>query len=412
MKRAPGGINPCPSKRKVFGIGALALTAALATLALAGADAAPREGLDQTRLLLRLSDLPYGYVISKGDEGAEELLVCPRLTPREFADTSPRLKRFLDRFHPHFCVTGYERLFTLPGTAPGPAFVLSAAMALGSNRGANAAWSVAPELLEALFGNDLHLREFESGVGVGDASKLFHVKSRRFHYLSGRVSNVLWRSGSTLAMLAAIGPRLGENDRQTPTLARLQQARIERPTPYTLAERFDGEVPLDDPALKQPVYWLGKDFSPAGLPTTRFRGVETTEISRSRERAGKAMLLEYEEPRYAGPSIYEWNPHQWVAFQRSELSHVIVSWKCTQTRTIQLPEGTATIYGGYRRDYADCPSEAPTTFTARVALPGAFVAIEPPVCAHPCASPNAPYGSFEGMEAVVRALTLRPKRFS
>jgi hypothetical protein len=213
-------------------------------------------------------------------------------------------------------------------------------------------------------------------------------------------------------MLAAIGPKLGENDRQAPALARLQLARIERPTPYVLAERFDGEVPLDDPALKQPVYWLGKDFSPARLPTTRFKGVETAEISRSREKAGRAMLLKYEEPRYAGPNIYEWNPHQWAAFQRSELSHVIVSWKCTQTRSIQLPEGTTTIYGGYRRDYADCPSEAPTIFTARVALPGVFLAVEPPVCVHPCASPNAPYGSFEGMEAVVRALTLRPKRFS
>jgi hypothetical protein len=105
------------------------------------------------------------------------------------------------------------------------------------------------------------------------------------------------------------------------------------------------------------------------------------------------------------------NLHQWKVFQHSELSRTVVSWKCTQTRTIQLPEGTATIYGGYRRDYANCPSEPPTFFTARVALPGAFVAVNAPICPH-CTGPRAVYGSFEGMEAAVSALTLRPKRFS
>lgn len=390
-------------------VGALALIAALATLTPV-ADAAPRKGPDQTRLLLRLSDLPYGYTVSEGNEGAEEFLSCGTLTPRGFEDTSPRLERFLHRFHPRVCITGYEWLFTPSGTAPGPASVVSAAMALGTDRAADAAWPVAPELLEALYENDLQLREFQSGIGVGDASKLFHATSRRFHHLSGHVSAALWRSGNTLAMLGALGPKLNENDRQAPELARLQQAHIERPTRYTEAERFDGEVPLDDPTLKQPVYWLGRGFKPAGLPAVRLRKAEMTEISRRGEKTGKAVQLEYEEPRYVGPNLYEWNPHQWEVFQRSELGHVIVSWKCTQTRTIQLPEGTATIYGGYRRDYARCPSEAPTLFTARVAFPGVFVAVEPPVCAHPCASPNAPYGSFEGMEAVVSALRLRPKR--
>jgi hypothetical protein len=295
------------SKGRALGIAALALIASLATLALApaAAGAVPRKGPDQTRLLLRLPDLPYGYMVSEGDEGAEEFLLCPTLGSDAFEDISPRLERFLHRFHPHFCVTAYEQLFTPPETAPGPAWVVSAAMALDNDRVTDVAWSVAPELLEALFGNELQMHETESGIGVGDASKLFHVTSRRFHYLSGRVSDVLWRSGNTLAMVGAIGPRPGENDRQAAELAQLQQAHIERPTRYTRTERFDGEVPLDDPALKQPVYWLGKTFRPAGLPAVRFEEAEMTEIPRPREKTGEAIQLQYEEPSYVGLSLHE-----------------------------------------------------------------------------------------------------------
>jgi hypothetical protein len=87
---------------------------------------------------------------------------------------------------------------------------------------------------------------------------------------------------------------------------------------------------------------------------------------------------------------------------------VLTTWRCTQTRALALPDGsTATIYGGYRRDYKRCPDKAPSAFTARVEVGGMHLVVNAPW------SPNdifhTPYDSFAGMEAIVRALELRPK---
>jgi hypothetical protein len=402
------------NRRGALGIVALALIASLAALALTAAEAAPqRRGPDQRRLLLRLVDLPYGYVKANGNESKRDFLYCSPLSYRELSysdNTLSKLTRFILRFHPSGCIAIYSQLFALPGMEPGPTEVATAAMALDSDPAADAAWSVVPELLGGLHGDRRPLHEIQSEIKVGSATRLFHLTDKRLPRSIRYFSNLVWRSGNTLAAVGTLGPKPSENDRHAAELAQLQQVHIQQPTRYTRAERFDGEVPLDDPALKHPVYWLGHDFKPAELPPLSFVEAEQTEMGRH-EKAGKEVHIEYAGLSYEYLHLDEWSPRQWKVFQRSKLSRPIVSWRCTQTRTVQLPEGTAIIYAGYDRNYASCPSEPPTVFTARIAFPGVFVAVNPPTCLH-CASQHGSFGSYEAMEAIVVALALRPQRTS
>lgn len=121
-------------------------------------------------------------------------------------------------------------------------------------------------LVGRLFG-DRPPHEVDTRVQIGSATRLFHADlPRELRALGRRTSFLLWRSGNTLAVVETFGPELGRDDRAAAELAPFQQAHIEKPTRYTAAERYDAEVPLDDPALKQPVYWLGRNFGAAGVP--------------------------------------------------------------------------------------------------------------------------------------------------
>jgi hypothetical protein len=386
---------------------ALALIASLGALTLTADGAAPRKGPDQTRLLLRFSDLVLGYMNFDFGEGAERPIFCSQFTHPE--DTPPKLRSFVLRFHPRGCIGAYFRLFVPPGKEAGPTFIGTGVMALGSDRAADAGWRIVPELLGRLLGGQPP-REVDPKIKIGSATRLFHATlPGEARVLGRRTSFLVWRSGNTLAVVETFGPKLGKDDRAAAELAPLQQAHIENPTPYTNAERYDAEVPLDDPALKQPIYWLGRNFKPADLYPTRLKRAETYESQTGPEKTGKETQLEYENQNYEHLAIDEWNPRQWQVFKQSRLSHTLVSWHCTETRSIQLPEGTATIYAGYKRDYHKCPAGPPTSFTARASFPGAFVTVEMPYVLHSAGS-RGPYDSYEALETILGSLTLRPKR--
>jgi hypothetical protein len=397
----------CLNKRRAMVLAAVAVTALLAALTMTSAGAAERKGPDQTRLLLRLPDLALGYMNLDFSEGGDRPIFCSQLTNPE--DTPPRLRRFILRFHPRGCISAYYNLFTLPGQEPGPQFIGTGAMALGSDRAADAAWKMVPILLSRLFG-DRPPREVETDIELGDAARLFHATLPGESKILGRRTSILvWRTGNTLAVVETFGSKLGKDDRDAARLAPLQQGHIENPTPYTGAERYDAEVPLDDPALDHPVYWLGRDFEPPGLPSTHLEHAEAFTSQIGREKTGKEIRLQYEATDGRYLTIDEWSPRQWQVFRKSRLSHTLVSWHCTKTQTVQLPEGTATIYAGYKRNYRKCPSAPPTSFTARVSLPGVVVAVQPPHSLH-FASPGGAYASYEQMEAILTGLAVRAKR--
>lgn len=389
---------------------AAACTAALPLLG--NANAAPKRGVNPAWLILRLSDLPLGYLNVELQEEQGDHIYCARLTHPE--DTPAKMGRFVDRFHPRGCLGGYTLLYTPPGEEAGPELIGTGSLPLRSDAAADAGWRVVPELLGRLVPDPPH--EVKAKERIGRATRLFHTKAPRIlRSTGGKETFLVWRSGNTLAAVMTIGDSFAQTDRQAAALARLQDAHIRKPRRYTLAERFDGEVPLDDPAVNLPVYWLGRNFRPGGeLPDNRlfdayFTGKASKETHHKfvgAEAPGAPLTI-----RYANIWLTTWPPANWQVFAGSDTGKAITRWKCTQTKTVSLAEGTATIFGGYKRDYKRCPKGAPEAFTAWVDVGGVKVVVNSPPAPDFIETVN-PYGSFEGMEAIVDSLTLRPKRGS
>lgn len=401
-------------RRAMLVTAAAALLAAFATalLLLSRADASRPPSANPAWLILRLSDLSLGYLNLELVEEQHDHIYCSRLTHPE--DTPMRMGRFVDRFHPRGCLGGYSRLYTPPGEEEGPELIGTGSLPLQSDAAADAGWKVVPEMLGRLMPGPPH--EVKPKERVGKATRLFHVEASQIVRSAGdKQTFLVWRSGDTLAAVMVIGDSFAEADRQAAALARLQDAHIRKPARYTLAERFDGDVPLDDPKVDLPVYWLGRNFRPGGeLPDNRlfdsyFTGKATPERHVKfvgGEAPGAPLTI-----RYANIWLTTWTPANWPVFANSDTGKTITSWKCTQTRTVPLTEGTATIFGGYKKDYNRCPKKPPRAFTAWVDVGGVKVVVNSPLAPDFIETVN-PYGSFAGMEAIVRALTLRPKRFA
>jgi hypothetical protein len=386
----------------------VAVAAAAVLVALVAVAAARTTGPNQTQLILRLSDLPPGYLNVALQEEQNDETYCARLT--EPGDTPPRLARFVHRYRPRGCIGAYYSLYAVPGQEFAPPLVGTGVLALESRQAADAGWAVVPILLGRLMHDKLP-RELPAPVRIGTATRLFHSKALSRE--SGRTTSFLaWRSGNTIANVMVGADSFAEGDRIAAELARRQQAHIRKPTRYTGAERFDGDVPLDDPALEVPVYWLGLDFKPGhGLPSNRFFDgyapkpyAPTGESSIGTEEAPGSVL----ELRYYNFHIDAWSAMTWPLYLEAPVSRVLTTWHCTKTRTIPLPNGgSATIYGGYRRDYKRCPDKATSAFTAWAEIGGMHLVVNAPWS--PTDIFHTPYDSFAGMEAIVRGLQLRPK---
>lgn len=373
--------------------------------------AARHKQIRQPDLILRLHDLPPGYLNVELQEEQGERIFCSRLHhPR---DTPPELARFVIRFHPKGCSGAYYRLFTVPDQPAGPVLAGTGVLEMSSDKAADAAWSIVPELLGRLMHNH-QPHPLAVPEKIGSVAELFHTAQPRFYPFFRRVAPtaafLVWRSGNTLAVVMAVGQSFAEDDQAAVELARRQQAHIRRPTRYTRAERFDGEVALDDPALETPAYWLGRNFRPGReLPDNRlfesyFRGAPETESKEGLiEGPGAPLHIGYENIW-----LNTWTPATWSVFADSKTGKAITTWKCTRTRAISLPEGTATIFGGYDRNFARCPKRAPEAFTAWADIGGVKVVVNAPPAPDFIETVN-PYGSFKGMEATVRGLRLRPK---
>ncbi|HET8813333.1 MAG TPA: hypothetical protein VFM51_00070 [Solirubrobacterales bacterium] len=367
--------------------------------------------VDQTRMVLRLPDLPPGYLNGYLGEGQrDDGLFCEAFS--HSSDRPDPVARFARTYRVKGCIAAYVNLFTIPGQEPVAPVVFSGVMALGSSAAAADAWNLVPTMLgRVLFGG--RPQEVKTSVRVGAQTRLFHTTRMWFPYLirgKQKGSFLVWRSGSTVAVILAVGGSSATNDRVVAELARRQQAHIRKPTRYTGSERFDGDVPLDDPAVNVPAYWLGRNFRPGGdLPDNRLFASGFSEEATPETHEGFA------EGPYAPLNVlYEnirlgiWTPATWHVFTASKTSRAITAWKCTRTKTIPLAEGTATIYGGFKENFRRCPKEAPKAFTAWVDVGGVKVVVNAPPAPDFIETVN-PYGSFKGMAAIVRSLRLRPK---
>jgi len=401
-----------------FRIGAIALVAVLAValgVVLLGGSSSDAAGgyrppkVDQSQLVLRLADLPPGFGNGYLGEGrGDDGLLC-----EAFSDPSAQhgaMIEFVRRYRPRGCIAAYDSRYELPAAQPVAPVVFSGVLALGNATAAADAWDLVPSMLGRLMPGAP--RKVETSTRVGTRTRLFHSAQAWFPYLirgKKKASFLAWRSGNTIAVVVAMGDSVATNDRVVAELAPRQQAHILEPTPYTAAERSDAEVGLDDPAIDIPVYWLGRTFRPGGdLPDNRlYASGYSQAIPETHDGFAEGPYAPL-NVLYANIRLGIWTPETWGVFTASKTSRSITAWKCTRTRTIALAEGSATIYGGYKKNFRRCPKEAPKAFTAWVDVGGVKVVVNAPPAPDFIETVN-PYGSFEGMEAIVRGLRLRPK---
>jgi hypothetical protein len=367
-----------------------------------------RSSRAEAAQLLRLTDLPLGYLTVELLEDRGHVAECEPLTDPE--DTPARMLKFVRRFHPQGCVFGFQQLFGEPGAEPGPLAIGTGVLDARSKAEADAGWAVVPEMLGRLLG-DHPPKPAPAPAKLGSATRLFHAAAR-IYYGGGKrtaITFLVWRTGNTLAAVMAAGRSREVDDATVAVLARKQQQRIAKPTPLRPIENYDAEVALENPAVDLPVYWLGRDFHPpGGLPELRLgNSLFLEKPLPEHEEAGFAEgpLAKLRLTYYSSNNVTfsTWGPEDWSTYAGSKTGKAIVTWKCTQTKEVAVAGGTATIYLGYAKNYAKCPKKAPHAFTAWVKYGEDTVVVNAPFAADSIETVN-PYGSFAGVEALLAGL--------
>lgn len=356
-------------------------------------------------LLLRLHDLPLGYR-SSGGSPEFTLPGCGAIEP---AEPRPRLAAFIDRFSPAGCTTLYVRLFRVPGAGgPAPLAVGTGALEAGNVEGAEAGLAASRELLSHLLGDELP-REVPPPETIGDATRLYRWEHGGLFEPDERSSSFLvWRSGTVVASIFVAGGSAAANDQAAIELAPRQQKRIEVRTLYTPAEADDSEVPLEDPALQVPVYWLGDTFTPGrGLPRLRLADTfSTTHPFPGEPLAGLLYTDHLSFNRAEMVELYLRTPRQWKALRAT--GGLPFGLRCPKPHALNLPSGHAVVYvGRYQRPR--CSERGPKGYAAVIRFPGVVVTAERADTCEDCLRAfDSPYDSFKGMATIARSLEPRP----
>lgn len=343
-----------------------------------------RAGAEET--VLRLHDLPPGYMVGFDDS-------CEALEPIG-VDFFRRVDRWIAKHWPERCQFDYERRFLAAGYGPAPPQITSETINTPSAKAAAEGREIFLRLIRRVIKPQ---REATVSIGPGGpTATLFRKRGQQGSLL-------LWQHGKLLASLEVVGMNAQESGDAALHYAQVQQRRLESPSPYTEAERDDTEVPLDDPSLKVPVYWLGSAFSPEGGP-----GPAELQTATAIEKGGlPGVKLEL---RYDGFNLETWTRQSWKRFQGSFFKKLNRP-PCTRTTAFEWEQGHAVISAGYRRrTFEDgCPDFPPTRYWAAAHIGGVVVGVNQTTCR--CLSPGFGYysSSLRGMKAILRGLALRPK---
>jgi hypothetical protein len=371
---------------------AISLLGLLLAVVAAPAGAAPAAGdRAQIGMMLRLHELPGGYTV--GDEFG-----CTGIGAE---GARPALAKFVEHHFVGACEAQYDRRYALPGKGPDPPLVVSAVLDFGDPRTARAGAAILPELVARLTGNIIP-RKGVTAVAIGTETRLFHGKANVLGH--GHLGSILtWRQGRLIGMTLVAGEAGHADDRIAAELARVQRSHMSRPTPYPARERDDVTVPLENPAITLPIYWLGRNFDPGAgakpLPLTSAYGP----LLEGEAPEGTKLELWYEQ---GDLHLGTWTPESWGTYTAGKLGHELLAWHCTKKTRLQVPEGTATIYGGYKRNYGACPSGPPNVFAAVVERGGLVIGMGLPAC-YTCLGAGP---SRAELEAAVGALELfRPR---
>lgn len=374
-------------------LAAAGMTLAVLALPVAPAGSQPGPNLvpGAEESILRLHDLAPGY---------EMFGSCGRWTAAKRRHDP--LARWIRKNHPGGCTYEYVRRFRVPGLGPAPAVVL-------------ASTTNTPSEAAAARGLKLRLQETFPVGGVraagtvvipgGPTARLFRIQDVVVGEGSRLGSLVLWRHGKVIAGVEAGGGRPAANDRHALHFAQIQQGRLEAPSPYLDSEMDDDEVPLDDPALKLPIYWLGSTFQPgSSLPATGFYGAD---VFTGPEEAppGQKLRIDYDQF-----GLSAWTRRSWKKFQRSIPGLTNLKDPCAKRTEVELEGGRAVVYAGYRDLSGYCPDRPPESYWAVAFIGRMVIGVDLTLCSE-CFERGfgGPYESLDGMTAIVRGLVLRPK---
>ncbi|MBS1894981.1 MAG: hypothetical protein JST59_27085 [Actinobacteria bacterium] len=371
------------------------MTAAIfahSTALAATASAAGERGPLAEQTLLRLSELPGGYVVRPGG-------YCEPVEVHSYTGKKA-LEAWVKAFSPFDCHLGYRRLYRPTGAAASPPSVATASVTTSGLEAAEAARPVLAEMVENLT-EARRARTIPTAGTIGDETRVFRSPELDGDYRPESLPGVtvVWRDGSALEFAYAGGWSYTEDERAAYALAAKQQAHVEAPSPYLASEAEDIPTYFENPALKLPTYWLGRTFAPGkGLETSYFGSV-LTRAEAGHPHPGLEGIVEYAPAL----SLDSWTPRGWTRFAKSSDRPRSWNWACTYSRQVSVPRGHATIYAAFGKDFASCPGSPPRHLSAVVHLPGVVVTIGVATCAW-CESGTLSYESVPGMEAVIRGL--------
>ena len=355
-------------------------------------------------LVLRLPDVGNGYRIDS-DSG------CGRIGVE---DAPQHVRQLILTYWPTGCEMIFNRWWLDSGGPPkGARQIQSGAFVFPSVASATEAMGMAADLARHVLGDYGGFTPHAEPFALGDETKLFAV---------GRDFTIAWRRGAVLALLHVDGRSPALARQAALSLARVQQSRIERPTPVPPGANDDLEVALEDPRLSVPVYWLGRRFDPERLPALRLESAEGN--YGPEECLWMAASIDY-VGRRAGVVLELWKPKRWARFKRTRLCRAN-SWSspCARKKVVSLRRGRAELFAGYAprdrtaarpvpltpsahaRAAASCPKRPRDDFVAHVYLPRVVVTVNMAACRR-CDTESGRYESFKALTAVVRGLRLR-----
>lgn len=378
---------------------AFALLTAHGAAAVSGPSGELVSGSEET--VLRLHDLPPGYQV--GDDSG-----CGPLGPLEGDSTrlTRRYERWIFKYWPEGCIYQYEQIFEVPGLGPAPPLVEAQTVNTPSEAAVAGGFRFYTSIL-----NRFKEGQPRKTVSIApNAPRAFLIRLKN-ELVEGKIHQpatlLFWRIGKLISFVEAAGMNPRHNDSAALHFARLQQERLEHPSPYAEAERDDSEVWLDDPGLKFPVYWVGNPFQLGGRPPVELESAYTGYVGPP----GEKYQIDYELLEVDGFRLDGWTRHSWKRYQRSALWKANRPTRCTRTTEVELDRGRAVIYGSYDREPPrSCPGGAPDRYYAIAHIGRMVIGIDLGNCLSclPGAG-SGPYASVRGMKTILSALTPRPK---
>lgn len=363
----------------------LPVLAAVLALLVTGCGGGRAAGVvsDPQAAVLHAGDMPRGY-----REGDDTVCGVPSATEGNW----PQLETLFWETQPEGCSIDLYRAWAPPGG------VTSVALVFGNVEDAERGYRAQAELFRFTVGLDADRVE---RANLGDEAQLVHGGAP-----NGPAVAAVWRTGNVVALLT-VEPA---DDELALELAGRQQKLIQGDAtpapPINPADEL--ELPLDDPALTMPVYWLGRTFGPeGGLPPVALDEVYASSTGAQLGYSARAS------GRYAGLRMVQMPAATWERERRTRLGRAVWDSPCARKTVVELPNGHAEIYEGYgvlRRLTEPCPKTEPDRVVALVYLDDVVVTVNMPYC-YTCGlvSSGNPYETIAAMTKVVRGLNVRER---